>query len=465
MRRIVFVGILGATIALLSGSAADAQLLHQISGANQTVHENFNSLATSGTNNAIPFAAPFAFNESPGNLTYSGDNGTSTVGDTYSYGSTGSTDRALGELTSATAVSTFGYGLNNHTGATITGLVVSYTGEQWRLGATAAPNDQLDFQWAAGSGTTLTSGPYVDLDQLDFASPNNASVGTLNGNSAANRTVLAPVVIQTNIPAGAPFFVRWKPVLVAGSGTNDGLAVDDLSITALQDDTDGDAIADSIDNCPLAFNIPQVNTDGDSEGDACDFDDDNDTVNDGPDNCDLVANADQLNTDGDGLGDACDDDDDGDHVLDGDDNCPKVSGPISNIGCPPPAPTPPAPADFDGDGVVDSADNCVAVANPDQADLDADGNGDTCDEDDDADGVVDAGDHCPTPAGDLANRAWPATAPPFDRAACDAATAKLAKAKAKLAKLRAHDGAKDAIAKAKKLVKRAKAAVKVACAV
>ncbi len=52
------------------------------------------------------------------------------------------------------------------------------------------------------------------------------------------------------------------------------------------------------------------------------------------------------------------------------------------------------PRDGDGDGVIDGDDNCAAVDNGDQADLDADGAGDACDDDDDDDGVVDGDDNC-----------------------------------------------------------------------
>ena len=57
---------------------------------------------------------------------------------------------------------------------------------------------------------------------------------------------------------------------------------------------------------------------------------------------------------------------------------------------PPPPPPPPPPADADGDGVPDADDNCPAVANADQRNIDGDAEGDACDADDDNDRVSDA---------------------------------------------------------------------------
>lgn len=47
---------------------------------------------------------------------------------------------------------------------------------------------------------------------------------------------------------------------------------------------------------------------------------------------------------------------------------------------PPPPEPPPPPPDQDKDGVPDFRDNCVSVANPDQADVDRDGIGSACDD-------------------------------------------------------------------------------------
>lgn len=173
-------------------------------------------------------------------------------------------------------------------------------------------------------------------------------------------------------------------------------------------DTDGDAVADDVDNCPEIANQAQVDTDSDGQGDACDPDDDNDGVLDEVDNCPLLvgsvagcpdsdgdgvrnefdncpnlANPSQTDTDSDGQGDACDPNDDNDTFPDPLDQCPLEVGTAQ--GCP----------DGDGDGIKDTIDNCPALSNPTQADLDGDGIGDACDTDLDGDGVDDTSDNCP----------------------------------------------------------------------
>jgi len=50
-------------------------------------------------------------------------------------------------------------------------------------------------------------------------------------------------------------------------------------------------------------------------------------------------------------------------------------------------------ADSDGDGIPDVQDNCISLANPDQADQNSNGRGDACD-DFDQDGIINSKDNC-----------------------------------------------------------------------
>ncbi|MEO6175594.1 MAG: thrombospondin type 3 repeat-containing protein [Flavobacterium circumlabens] len=104
------------------------------------------------------------------------------------------------------------------------------------------------------------------------------------------------------------------------------------------EDTDGDGVFNSVDNCPYTFNPKQEDGDDDGIGDVCD-------------NCLTTQNHDQLDTDGDGRGDVCD-------------NCIKTPNFDQK--------------DTDGDKVGDVCDNCRTIANADQKDTNANGIGDVC---------------------------------------------------------------------------------------
>ena len=122
--------------------------------------------------------------------------------------------------------------LTNDTGATIVSLAIAYTGEQWRLGqnTTGRAADRLDFQLSTGA-TSITTGTWTDHDGLDFSSPVvSGTVGALDGNSAANRTVLSSTISGLNLANGSSVWIRWADTDLI-PGADDGLSVDDLSVT------------------------------------------------------------------------------------------------------------------------------------------------------------------------------------------------------------------------------------------
>jgi hypothetical protein len=186
------------------------------------------------------------------------------------------------------------------------------------------------------------------------------------------------------------FVVAWEALVLSF----DSLVVATVRHARLfadPNDEDRDSVLNDVDNCPDAFNPEQIDTDGDSIGDACEDDEDDDGVPNTEDNCPTVANLAQADTDDDGVGDDCDPcpfvpsansrDFDGDGTPDACDNCVQICNADQT--------------DIDGDGVGDVCDTCPKIPNVFQRDLDRDQLGDACDSDDDGDQILDADDNCP----------------------------------------------------------------------
>lgn len=213
-----------ALLCLLAAVATRAQVV--ITSTTTPYTQNFNTLITSGTSSTLPTGWRLLETGTNANTTLAADAGSSSTGNTYSYGTGTNTDRAFGALLSGSLVPTLGVQITNNTGATITSLNVSYTGEQWRLG-TAGRTDQLDFQYSLNA-TSLSTGTWTDVNALDFITPVTTTTGAKDGNAAANRTAKSTVITGLNIANGTTFWIRWTDF--DASGADDGLAIDDFSI-------------------------------------------------------------------------------------------------------------------------------------------------------------------------------------------------------------------------------------------
>lgn len=235
----------GLVVSLAIASAASAAPLSYTGG---TYSENFDTLPSTGSgtlpgkgpNDLVPgwtgatgltgWQGAIAAISSGTNTEYRAQNGSgsgSTGRGLNSFGTTGSSDRALGALATSNQLPFFGLVLQNNTANVLTQFTLSYTGEQWRRGDTS-PQDNLLFSCGLASdiGATLTS-----YAALDFASPTAAPLNSaLDGNLPANQTFKSATITGLNWAPGQTLVLKWSAQDL--SGQDDGLGIDNLSFKA-----------------------------------------------------------------------------------------------------------------------------------------------------------------------------------------------------------------------------------------
>lgn len=215
---------------LMNTQASWGQISITGTGSGNTYSQNFDVLANAGTTNAIttlPVGWTFLETGTGANTIYAADIGSSNSGNTYSYGVAAASDRAFGCLQSGSVTPTLGASFTNNSGGTITEMVISYSGEQWRLG-TLNRVDRLDFQYSLNA-TSLSTGTWTDVDNLDFTAPvTTGTVGAIVGNTPGNKTSISYTITGLSIASGTTFWLRFNDLNATGS--DDGLAVDDFSL-------------------------------------------------------------------------------------------------------------------------------------------------------------------------------------------------------------------------------------------
>ncbi|MBK8367588.1 MAG: T9SS type A sorting domain-containing protein [Bacteroidetes bacterium] len=190
--------------------------------------QNFDGLANTNTSTAVPSGWALSETGTGANSNYTAGTGSGNSGDTYSFGAASNGERAFGTLRSGSVGSTIGASFTNNTGSIITSLDVSYIGEEWRLGV-AGRTDQLNFEYSLNA-TSLTSGTWNSVAALNFITPNTvAPVNAKDGNLTANRTSLSSTIGSLSIAVGGTVWIRWTDSDISGS--EDGLGIDDFSLT------------------------------------------------------------------------------------------------------------------------------------------------------------------------------------------------------------------------------------------
>jgi len=199
--------------------------------------QNFDSLPSVGTTSWIDdstlpgWEAQRSATNTP--LTIVSTNGGSLTGGLYSFGATGSTDRALGSVGSGgSGAIAWGAAFRNDTGGLLSFTWLSFTGEQWRSGGTTSAAQTVSFSYQIGSGVSdLTAGSdsaWTLLPSLNFTSPiNNTASGALDGNDPAN-SVAVSSGLDLLLAPGAWITFRWHDI--DHSSSDHGLAIDDFRL-------------------------------------------------------------------------------------------------------------------------------------------------------------------------------------------------------------------------------------------
>lgn len=202
--------------------------------------QNFDALLTTGSvntwndNSTIPnyFAQRSGFG-----TTYQAGTGSSIVGNLYSFGSTGSTERALGSVGSDnTSALNFAYGvlLQNNSGFNLNQLSVSYTLEQWRNAGNTTPDEvTVWYKISASPISNLSPGDntgWTQITGLTTASPiNTATAGALDGNLAVNQMSLSNISIPNlYVPNGHYMMIKWEDI--NHPGNDDGMGIDNVDL-------------------------------------------------------------------------------------------------------------------------------------------------------------------------------------------------------------------------------------------
>ena len=162
--------------------------------------------------------------------------GTTTAGDLYSFGTSASSDRALGSIGSGGGTAghfAWGVQFQNTGSGTATLGTLQYVGEQWRNGGNTSPN-VITVWYSIGSSALTSVSPgtsntgWTALTALDFSSPiNTTTAAVLDGNAAANRTARSSNLGLALNPGQFVMF-RWSDP--DHSGTDHGLAIDDFQL-------------------------------------------------------------------------------------------------------------------------------------------------------------------------------------------------------------------------------------------
>lgn len=205
--------------------------------------QDFNSLAASGTANEWPSSPPLdgwcLYQGSGVEVTaYRAGTGSGNAGSFYSFGGTGSHERALGGVGSGgtyfgspgdgVAAGWIAVAFLNASGGTLTAFTTSWNGEQWRNGGNTLAQSMV-FQFGFGSTFNSVATWTSPGGNFDWSSPvTSSTAAAVDGNVAGRVDDRGGAIGSLDWKAGETLWLRW--VELNDAGNDHGLAIDDFSL-------------------------------------------------------------------------------------------------------------------------------------------------------------------------------------------------------------------------------------------
>lgn len=228
--------------ATLLATAGAAQAAIDVTTVGFTYNQNFDSLTTSTTavawaNDSTLAGWSLFISTLADAPTIVAGNGAGNAGTFYSFGSTGSGERAFGSTASGGAYfgapgtnAVAGYmavAFVNNSGSTLDGFTLGYSGEQWRNGGNAATQSlALEYGIGAAFGTVAAwTAPGAGWDMASVV--NTTTAAAVDGNVAGLVTGLGGSATGLGWAPGQTLWIRWADR--NDSGNDHGLSIDDLS--------------------------------------------------------------------------------------------------------------------------------------------------------------------------------------------------------------------------------------------
>jgi hypothetical protein len=242
MKRSFMVAVC-ATFCILSVSDATASLVYN--APNAVLSQNFNSLASTGSNNSWTNNSTvngwYLFNGAGSAITtYSAGVGSSTTGSFYSFGTVDS-DRALGGVGSGGTYfgspatgAVAGYiavGITNQSNITLNKFNVEFDGEQWRNGGNTSAQSMV-MQYGFGASFAAVTTWNAPGGNFNWSSPvATSTAAAVDGNVAGLVDGRGGEVTGLNWTNGSTLWIRW--VELNDAGNDHGLAIDNFSFSAV----------------------------------------------------------------------------------------------------------------------------------------------------------------------------------------------------------------------------------------